>query len=278
MRKILCLLAFMAALCFPKAVLAQSPIRVNCGGANYTDSKGQLWQADTGFNAGAAYTSSASVTGSPDPTLFQTGRSDGSTTPLIYTFSVPSGNYHVNLYFAETSGKMFRVGSRVFNVRMQGAPAFPNLDVFALVGADAALVEATDVVVSNSAFTIEFDNVVASARVNAIEILPVSNTAPMLTLSFAYPDGTTVSGNLSYTINSSLLSFRGSVPLTNGQAQATLITSPAVLGLNLDFQVNLSLTDSGGKLLWQFTLGMNPSEINLGAVLSSALTVVVQKP
>jgi len=64
----------------------------------------------------------------------------------------------------------------------------------------------------------------------------------------------------------------------NGQAQTTMLTSPAALGLNVEFQVNLSLTDAAGDLLWQFSLGMNPSQINLGAVQSSALTVVVQKP
>jgi hypothetical protein len=266
-------------LCFPMGAQAQQAIRVRCGGSNYTDSKGQIWQADTGYNAGSAYTDGATVSGTRDPALYQTGRSNSSSTPLIYAFPVSNGNYHVNLYFAETSGnKMFHVGARVFNVKMQELPAFSNLDVFASVGADAALVQATDIVVSNSAVTIELDNVASSARINAIEILPVSNTAPTLSLNFLYPDGTTVSGNLSYTITSSLLSFRGNVPLVNGRALSTLLTSPAVLGLNVGFQVNLSLTDSTGNLLWQFTLGMNPSQINLGAVQSSALTVVVQKP
>jgi len=270
-------LTFLTLLCFPKGAQAQQPIRVRCGGSNYTDSKGQVWQADTDYNTGSAFTSNDPISGTPDPALYQTGRNNTSNTPLIYTFPVANGNYHVNLYFAETYNKMFHVGSRVFSVKLQNAPAFSNLDVFASAGADAALVEGTDVVVSNESVTIEFDNVVSSARINAIEILPVSNTAPTLSLNFLYPDGTAVAGNLSYTITSNLLSFRGSVPLVNGRAQSTLLTSPAVLGLNVGFQVNLSLTDTAGNVLWQFTLGMNPSQINLGAVQSSALTVVVQK-
>ncbi len=278
MKKGFGILTFLLVLCFPIAAQAQQPIRVKCGGSNYTDSKSQVWQADTGYNTGSAYSDGATVSGTPDPALYQTGRANSSSTPLIYTFPVANGNYHVNLYFAETSNKMFHVGSRVFNVKMQELPVFSNLDVFASMGADAALVQATDIVVSNSAITIELDNVAANARINAIEILPVSNTAPTLSLNFLYPDGTAVSGNLSYTITSSLLSFRGNVPLVNGRAQSTLITSPAVLGLNVGFQVNLSLTDSIGNVLWQFTLGMNPSQINLGAVKSSELTVVVQKP
>jgi hypothetical protein len=278
-KKVFGFLTFLLVLGFPMGAQAQQPIRVKCGGASFTDSKGQIWQADTGYNTGSAYTDGASVSGTPDPALYQTGRSNSSGTSLIYTFPVANGNYHVNLYFAETSGnKMFRVGARVFNVKLQNAPAFSNLDVFASAGADAALVEATEIVVSNNAATLEFDNLVSSARINAIEILPISNTAPTLSLNFLYPDGTMVAGNLSYTITSNLLSFRGSVPLVNGRAQSTLLTSPAVLGLNVGFQVNLSLSDATGNLLWQFTLGMNPSQINLGAVQSSALTVVVQKP
>jgi hypothetical protein len=277
-KKVFGFLTFLLVLCFPMGAQAQQPIRVKCGGSNYTDSKGQVWQADMGYNTGSAYADGASVSGTADPTLYQTGRSNSSGTPLIYTFPVANGNYHVNLYFAETSGKMFHVGARVFNVKMQDAPAFSNLDVFASVGAAAALVQATDIVVTNNAMTLQFDNAVSSARINAIEILPVSDTAPTLSLNFLYPDGTTVAGSLSYTITSNLLSFRGNVPLVNGRALSTLLTSPAVLGLNIGFQVNLSLSDSTGNLLWQFTLGMNPSQINLGAVQSSALTVVVQRP
>jgi hypothetical protein len=276
-RKTICGLAFLMVLFFPKGVQGQQPIRVKCGGPAYTDSKGQVWQADTGYNTGSGFTDSASISGSPDPALYHTGREDESTTPLIYRFPVANGNYHVNLYFAETSSSAFHVGARVFTVSLQGAVAFPKLDVFASVGANAALVEATDIVVSNGAVTIQFNTNVASTRINAIEILPVSNTSPVLSLNFVYPDGTAVSGVLTYTVTSSLLSFRGSVPLVNGHAQSTLVTSPAALGLNLDFQVNLNLKDSGGNLLWQFTLGMKPSQINLGAVQSSVLTVVVQK-
>jgi Malectin domain len=268
----------LAALALPSIAQTQSPIRVNCGGSAYTDSKGQAWQPDYGYNGGNAYSTSVSISGTPDPTLFETGRQNrSSSTPLVYTFPVADGNYHVNLYFAETAGREDHVGARVFNVQLQGTTVFPNLDVFAAVGADAALVEGIDFVVANGEVTLEFDNVTNYARVNAIEILPISNTSPSLNLDFVYPDGTPVSGTLAYTISSSSLSFRGSVPLVNGQAQANMLTSPAALGLNINFQVNLSLTDTSGNLIWQFTLQVNPTQINLGAVQSSTLKVVVQK-
>lgn len=39
----------------------------------------------------------------------------------------------------------------------------------------------------------------------------------------------------------------------------------------------MSLTDSAGNILWQMSLGMNPSQINLGAIQSSELDGIVQK-
>jgi hypothetical protein len=271
-------LAAIGLLCLPLAAQSQTPIRINCGGPSYTDSKGQIWQADTGFNTGSTFSNSVGISGTSNPALFQTGRTNGLTTPLLYRLPLPNGSYHVNLYFAETFNRMSAVGRRVFTVKMQGNTVFANLDIFAVAGADAAVVEGIDIVVSNGEADIEFDNVVRSALINAIEILPIADSSPGLTLNFVYPDGTPVSGTLSYTISSSLLSFRGSVPLSNGQAECTLLTSPTVLGLNVQFQVNLSLTDNLGNLLWQFSLTVNPSQINLGAIQSSALKVVVQKP
>jgi hypothetical protein len=49
------------------------------------------------------------------------------------------------------------------------------------------------------------------------------------------------------------------------------------MGISAQFQVTLSLTDTGGHILWQINLGMNPAQVNLGGVQSSALNVIVQK-
>jgi hypothetical protein len=256
----------------------QQPIRIKCGGPSYTDSKAQVWQADYGFNTGSAVSTGTVVSGTTDPILFETARlNNSSSTPLLYSVPVQNGNYHVNLYFAETRGSDETVGARVFNVKLQNSMVFPNLDIFGAAGADRALVEGVDIAVSNGKVTIEFDNVTQSAKVNAIEILPLAASSPSLSLNFMYPDGTSVSGTLGYTITSSLLTFQGSVPLTKGQATCNLLTSPSALGISTQFEVNLSLTDTGGHVLWQFTMGLNPAQINIAAVQSSALNVVVQK-
>jgi hypothetical protein len=192
---------------------------------------------------------------------------------MVYAFAVPNGQYHVNLYFAETYAATQVKGARVFNVKLQGAAAFSNLDIFAEAGANAALVKGADVSVLNGQISIEFDDLVQTAKVNAIEILP-GVSGPSLLLNFKYPDGTPVAGTLACNVSSS---FQGTSPLNSGQAQCVIFANPSAMGISAQFQVALSLTDTGGHVIWQFSIGMNPAQVNIGAVQSSALNVVVQK-
>ncbi len=275
MRKIFCVLTFLAMMCFPKGVLAQQPIRVNCGGSSYTDSNKQLWLADTSFSGGTIETIATSVSGTPDPLLYEDYRWN----PASYSFTVPNGQYQVNLYFAEANPKAEAVGARVFNVSLQGATVFANLDIYAAAGANAALIKSANVNVTAGAITIGFAHVSGlNPKISAIEILPLPTAAsPTLSLNFKYPDGTPVAGTLNYSISSSLLNFQGSALLTNGQAQCVLFSNPSAMGISAQFTVNLNLTDSAGHQLWQINLGMNPAQVNLGAIQTSSLNVVVQK-
>lgn len=277
MRKLIGLIAFLSIVSLPAAAQTQQPIRVNCGGPSYTDSLGHVWAADYGYNEGTATTVAGKITGTNDPALYQDGRWNGNASvPMTYTFPVANGNYHVNLYFTEAVTDLQYVGARVFDVKMQGAVVFSRLDIFAEAGAYGALIKGADVTVSNGKMVIEFDSIVEHPKVHAIEILP-GTSGPALTLNFKYPDGNPVVGTLSYAITSSLLSFQGTAPLKNGQAQCVLYTNPSAMGISAQFTVNLNLTDSAGHQLWQLSLGMNPAQINLGAIQTSALNVVVQK-
>jgi uncharacterized protein YxjI len=278
MRKILLVVAVLLGFVLP-AMGQQAPIRINCGGSSYTDSKGQIWQADSFYNSGTAYSATTTVKNTSDQPLYRTERWNSNGASIVYTIPVANGVYHVNLLFAENYAPLDAVGARVFNVKMQGNVVLPNLDIFAAAGASAALVKSADVTVQNGKLTIEFVNVVQYAKVNAIEILPATQAAapPKLTLNFLYPDGTPVSGTLSYTLTSSVLNLQGSSPLTNGQATCVLYTSPAQMGLSVQFQANLSLKDTAGHQLWQVTVALNPSQVDFGAVQSSSLNVVVQR-
>jgi hypothetical protein len=271
-RKLLCVLALVIGACMPAAA-QQQPIRINCGGPGYVDSKGQTWHADTDFNTGSAYSSAVAISGTTDPKLFTSERYNAGSSPMIYSIPVANGTYQVNLLFAEIY--FGSSGARVFNVKLQGNPVFQNLDIFASVGADKALVKSATVAVLNGVLTIEFDNIVQNAKISAIEILP--SASPTMTLQFNYPDGTPVLGALNYSVSSSLLSFQGTQPLANGTALCELFANPSALGISTQFQVTLSLTDTAGHILWQMNVGMNPAQVNLVAVQSSSLSVVVQK-
>jgi Malectin domain len=273
-KKLLCILALALPFCLPAA--GQTPVRVHCGGAKYTDSKGNVWQADYGFKEGKALTNSSAVVGTPDPALFATYHWD----PGAYSFQVPNGKYQVNLYFAEGTPSDEKVGARIFDVTVQGADVFPSLDVFSEAGANEALIKTTTASVTNGTLTIGFKYDSGSEPdVSAIEILPANQSlsGPALTLSFKYPDGSAVTGTLNYAVASSLLSFNGSQALVNGLAECDLFANPSAMGISAQFQVTLSLTDTGGHILWQINMGMNPAQVNLGGVQSSALNVIVQK-
>jgi hypothetical protein len=159
------------------------------------------------------------VSGTQDPALFQSGRMAPDTGPLIYTIPVANGAYHVNLYFAELNPADDHAGSRLFNVKMQGSVVMPDLDIFATVGGNAALTKGKDLAVSDGSIVIELDNITGHDRgkVTAIEITQ-TQSAPQLSLNFVYSDGSPVSGVLSYTMVTSVLSVGSSTPLVNGQA------------------------------------------------------------
>lgn len=277
MKKFCLLMGFMVAACWPAAAQAQTAIRINCGGKAYTDAKARVWQADSGYSSGIVSSIAATVAGTADQALYQNGRyTQALTTPLVYSFPVAAGSYHVNLYFAETFGGAQKVGGRVFNVKMQGNTVFQNLDIYAAAGANTALVKGADIVVTDGKATIEFDSLVNNAKVNAIEITQ-NVGAPELKLNFMYPDGTPVNGTLNYNIVTASSTMGGQQPLTSGQATCLLVASPQLLGLVGVMNVNLSLTDTAGHSLWQITLSLNPASANFASVQSSSLNVVVQK-
>jgi len=277
------ILSFVAGFSLPSAAQTSAgaaqtlqTIRVNCGGVAYTDAKAQVWQADHGYNSGTVVSNTANIAGTANQPLFHSTRYASNGKPLIYTFPVSAGSYHVNLYFAETSTKSEYKSARVFDVKVEGSYTVRNLDVFANVGANTALEKSSDAVVTDGNLTIELDPVSGMPEISAIEIIQTLST-PQLTLNFVYPDGTPVSGALNYKVTTSSSSMNGKQPLTSGHATCLLVSSPQLLGLVGAMNVNLSLTDTAGNSLWQIALTLNPASANFSSVQSSSLNVVVQK-
>lgn len=144
------------------------PIRVNAGGGTYTDSLGQVWSKDTGSAEGRTFATTAPITGSPDPVLYQT--ESFSAGPIWdYRFVVPNGTYTVTLKFAEIY--YTSPGRRVFDIELNGKTAYRRLDVFSAAGGiDKAIDLAYPVTVSNGLINITLRALIGYPTINAIEI------------------------------------------------------------------------------------------------------------
>ncbi len=161
----------------PTAVVA-STWRVNAGGPNYTDSKGNLWVADTNFTGGTAATATGTVGGTTDPTLYASQRYGPS---FSYSFNVPAGSYQVLLKFAETYSGDDKVGARVFNVTINGAAALTNFDIYAAAGGNTAVDETfNNISPSGGVIKIQFTGTASSDPnpvVEALQIIPMQPTS-----------------------------------------------------------------------------------------------------
>jgi hypothetical protein len=145
-------------------------VRINAGGFGYTDSSNNTWTADSVATGGSKVDWGAhAVGGTNDPTLFVT---EAYGQNLQYTVNLPNGNYTVNLYFCEnwvdSTFPNGGVGFRVFSVQANGATIVSNLDVFATVGRNVALVKTATVSVTNGQLVLSSPG---GWMVNAIEII-----------------------------------------------------------------------------------------------------------
>lgn len=150
-------------------------VRVNAGGPAYVDGSGNLWDADNGFNTGATFSTGSDIFGTADDTLYRTERYDGSSLPeLRYSFNLPNGSYTVRLHFAEIYTGTSAVGARVFDVSIENQLVLDNFDIFALVGANAALVRSFPVSVGDGQLNIDLAHVTENPKIAAIEVIALA--------------------------------------------------------------------------------------------------------
>ncbi len=150
-------------------------LRVEAGGsADYTDSAGNVWDADNGFSGGTTIDrGNISISNTQDARIYQTERYGMSG----YGIPVTNGAYHLKLHFAETSGAITGPGQRVFNVYSEGQLLVSNLDVFAEAGGkNRALVKSFDVQVQDGLLNLGFIASVQTAEINGIEISSSNGT------------------------------------------------------------------------------------------------------
>jgi hypothetical protein len=159
--------------------------RINCGGSDYQDVHGNLWQADKFWTSWAAEYSNLDprygsvghsfepIAGTLDDQLFQTYRYGRQ--KLKYRLPVPNGRYTVELYFMEpwygAGGGLDCTGWRLFDVALNGQVVLHNFDIWKEVGFARALKKSFPVTVQDGAIEITFPQVASyQAVLSAIAV------------------------------------------------------------------------------------------------------------
>ena len=186
-------------LCFgPVAVeTAQGrTIRINAGTSGdectgpKTDCTGRIWNGDYGYNnvlsgaacdlggggEGCVISGITTIFGCEDEStedLFQCEHyDDAGGQELQYSFAVPNGPYLVNLYFANSYSGTAAVGSRTFNILVEGAVAYAGFDQVSVAGGSGIAVVRSKVVnVADGTLNISFVHGVENPALKAIEVL-----------------------------------------------------------------------------------------------------------
>jgi pectate lyase len=159
------------------AAAAATVWRIVAGGPAYTDGASNLWAADTQYLGGYSYPNTlvSPITGTSDPTLYQTERYGNlfNQNSFSYSFPVPPGSYQLTLKFAETD--FTASGQRAFNVAINGSTVLSNFDIFADAGGAN---KADDKVFSNVSpvggmITVQLNAASSdSPKVNALAVVP----------------------------------------------------------------------------------------------------------
>ncbi|WP_158827497.1 malectin domain-containing carbohydrate-binding protein [Mucilaginibacter lacusdianchii] len=174
--------------------------RVNCGGDDYQDGNGNLWQADRhqsgknnwgslswtdDFEGMPAFFASQQRTfdvikGTNDSQLFQSFRYG--TNKLKYSFPVPDGDYQLDLYFTEPwygiGGGMDCSGWRLFNVAVNDKIVLHDLDVWKEAGTNQALKKTIKAHITGGQLILSFPNANAGeAIISAIAVSTLNQKA-----------------------------------------------------------------------------------------------------
>jgi len=157
----------------PTLPLGDSIFRLNAGSSSYTDPAGNVWESDTDFvDSGSLFETQTAISGTILDPLYQIERYGPR---LVYSIPVPNGNYDVFLYFSEIY--FDSAGSRVFDIELEGAVEFPDVDIFSEAnGAYRALIKSKlDFPVSDGVLTIELVGKTQNAKVQGIEVRPAAS-------------------------------------------------------------------------------------------------------
>ena len=142
----------------------------------FTDSSGNVWAAEQGFEGGATIDRdpSTEIANTKDKGLYLSEHYSMDS----FSCKLPNGKYIAKLYFAETFDGVTGPGDRVFSFNVQGKE-FKNFDIWAKAGGpNKAYIETVPVEVTNGEFRITFTANVENPAINAIEIIPQAAATP----------------------------------------------------------------------------------------------------
>ena len=151
-----------------KAVAVNGVIRIKAGPEPFTDSSGNVWQAELGFHGGkvANLNGYTPIANTNDPGLYQSEHYSMDS----FSCNVPNGRYIARLHFAETH--LRAEGNRVFSFSVHGRD-FKDFDVWKEAGGrNTAYIETVPVEVTDGTFNITFTKKTDNPQINAIELVP----------------------------------------------------------------------------------------------------------
>ena len=145
-------------------------VRIKAGSSvTFTDTQGNVWLADQGFNGGdTVERPDLVITNTAQPEIY---RSEHYSMDM-FSWPLANGKYLVKLHFCETYEGITGPGQRVFSFNVQGRDV-KDFDVFAKAGGPLiAYVEIVPVEIKDGKLLITFTSNIENPQINGIEIIP----------------------------------------------------------------------------------------------------------
>ena len=144
----------------------EEEIRINCGGSEYVDGVGRVWQEDAFFLGGHAFRQDgAEIDGTEDDELYNSERFGD---PFAYAIPVVGGTYRVTLHVAEIFWD--EPARRLFDIWLEGVRVFAEVDIYSEVGDYAAYRFVAELPVTDDLLEIYAEGILDRAKLGAIEI------------------------------------------------------------------------------------------------------------
>lgn len=164
----------------------------NCGGPQYVSVVGDTFRSDFYFTSGAFTSTNNAIVDIQNTFDDFIYRSERNSPSFGYNIPVANGLYKVKLLFAETyfgatgGSTSGGIGSRVFNVTLEGTQVLTNYDIFFKAGgAERAIIEEFDSLQIKDGFiNIYLTALVNKAKISGICVIPYTdNNPPTFSLS-----------------------------------------------------------------------------------------------